>query len=37
LNGQLIIESAPGHGTTLYVEIPLPTTREGCDEPHSAG
>jgi signal transduction histidine kinase len=37
LNGQLIIESAPGHGTTLYVEIPLPPTREGCDEPHSAG
>lgn len=37
LNGQLIIESAPGHGTTLYVEIPLPPTSEDCDEPHFTG
>ncbi len=37
LNGQLIIESAPGHGTTLYVEIPLPPTSEDCNEPHFAG
>lgn len=35
LNGQLIIESSPGSGTTLYVEIPLTTRHEECYEQHS--
>ncbi len=37
LNGHLIIESAPGHGTTLYVEFPLPAPPEERYEQHSVG
>ncbi|WP_322489967.1 ATP-binding protein [Chloroflexus sp.] len=37
LNGRLIIESTPGHGTTLYIELPLPVAKEEVDEHHSVG
>ncbi|MFN3372612.1 MAG: ATP-binding protein [Chloroflexus sp.] len=37
LNGQLIIESEPGSGTTLYVEFPLSAANEEQHEQHSVG